>query len=280
MSNPHPIYSYSDFRRYLYDYFRQAKEKNPAFSHRFFANKLGLAAANFMLLVIQGKRNITPSTCFKISEALKHNSEETAYFENMVNYGQAKALKEKDAFYNRLMMSRREMKVDVIEDSQYEYYSQWYNPVVRELVIQDDFNGNLRSIAGQLSPTISVSEVRKSIKLLLKLGMIKQKGKGFVQSAPFVSTGSEVTSLAVANFHRKMAQMAAEAIDRYKREQRNISSCTVRISGKGYKKLTEKIAAFRKDVFALVSNDADPDRVYQFNFQLFPLTKPDPWEMK
>ena len=273
MKSPLSVYAYSDFRQYLKDFFDQEKKRDPKFSHRYFAGRLGLAASNFILLVIQGKRNITQATCFKISGALGHNPDEAAYFENLVNYGQAKALREKDAFYCRLVASRRQMKIAKIEDSQYEYYSRWYHPVVRELLIQDDFNDDLRRLSESLSPSVPVREVRKSVDLLLRLGLIRKHGGRYVQSSPFVSTNGDVTSVAVANFHRAMAGLAAEAVDRYKREDRNLSSCTIRISKKGYQKLTEKIACFRREVLSVVDSDASPDRVCQMNFQLFPLTR-------
>jgi uncharacterized protein (TIGR02147 family) len=77
-----------------------------------------------------------------------------------------------------------------------------------------------------------------------------------------------------------MAVLAAEAVDRYKKEDRNISSCTVRISESGYKKLIEKIACFRREVLSVVDGDDAPDRVCQLNFQLFPLTRPNQKERR
>jgi uncharacterized protein (TIGR02147 family) len=273
MKNKSNIFTYSDYRKYVKDYFLRQKTQTNGFSHRSFATELGLSTTNFMLLVMQGKRNISPSTCFKLSEVMGHNKCEAEYFGNMVNYGQAKKPKEKDVYYSRMVTLRKEMNVEKLEDSQYQYYSEWYNPVVREVIIQEGFDGDFKKLGNRLSPAISHKEAAKSVKLLLKLGLIKKKGNQYVQSSPFITTGDEVSSVGVANFHRKMAHLAAEAIDSYPRDKRNITSCTVRISNETYEKMIEEIAEFRKKLLCIVGRDENPDRVYQVNFQAFPVTK-------
>lgn len=171
------------------------------------------------------------------------------------------------------MRSQAYSNIRRIERAQYRYYSEWYHPVVRELVVQEGFKGDLKVLAQSLSPAISVNKARKSVNLLLRLGLIRLKGNGYVQSAPFISTGSKVVSAAIAKFHKKMAVLGGEAIDRYKRENRNITSCTVKISGKGFQEIVGNIPGFRKKVLGVAARDRHTDRVYQFNFQLFPLTR-------
>ena len=271
---PLNVFEYVDYRRYLKDYFDFQKSKSHAFSHRFLANKLGLATPNFILLVIQGKRNITSETCSKLSEVMDLTDKEAEYFENMVNYDQARRPKEKDRYYSRIMSSRQAMKIEKLEDWQYEYFSNWYTPIIRDMVIQGDFKGDFKALASRITPAVTLAQVKRSLKLLVKLGLIKLEGNKYVPQSPFVSTGPEVNSTAVVNFHRNMVRLAGEAIDRHPKNQRNISSCTVNISEEVYKKLADKITSFRKDVMAIAETSGNPDRIYQMNFQLFPLTKP------
>ncbi len=84
------LFECSDFRQYLKDVFKEQKKLNHSFSHRFAASRLGLSTSNFLWLVMQAKRNLHPSLCFKLSELFKHTPRESDYFENMVAFGQAK----------------------------------------------------------------------------------------------------------------------------------------------------------------------------------------------
>jgi predicted DNA-binding protein YlxM (UPF0122 family) len=44
------------------------------------------------------------------------------------------------------------------------------------------------------------------------------------------------------------------------------------VSEKSFREIRDKFQAFRREVFDLVSRDAEVDRVYQMNFQLFPVS--------
>jgi uncharacterized protein (TIGR02147 family) len=268
------IFEYLNYRQYLSDYFEEQKQKTPQFSHRFFARQLGLATPNFVLLVIQGKRNLSQSTCLKISQVLKHSNEESQYFEHLVNFMQAKRHEEKDRYFNQLIGMRHKLKVSRLEEWQYEYYSNWYNPVIRELVTQAGFDGDMKALGKRVSPQITGTEAKRSVELLLKLGLIKETAGCYVQSESVISTGNEVNYVAVANFHRKMAQLAAESFDRHLHTERSITACTIYISENNFREVKREIADFRRKILSFAQQDDKADRVYQLNLQLFPLSRP------
>ncbi len=266
------IFEYTNFREYLKDYFKEAKKHNSRFSHRYLANKLGLSTPNLILLVMQGKRKLTQTVCFKLSRILSHTKKEALYFENMVMFIQAKTHDEKNKYFNTMTELRRNLKIARIEEQQYEYYSNWYNPVIRELVVDPDFNDDFNALAKRTSPSITPAQAKRSVELLLKLGLIKKRGKCYIHTNPVISTEPEVNSLAVVNFHRKMANLSAESFDRHLRNERTITSCTVNICRESFHELKREIADLRKKALALAQNSSKPGRVYQMNIQLFPLS--------
>jgi uncharacterized protein (TIGR02147 family) len=268
------IFDYTDYRLYLRTYFDERKKQNASFSHRWLAQRLELATSNFIMLVMQGKRNITSRLCFKLSEVLKHSKKEADYFENMVGFNQSKTSKEKDHYFSRIMALRKNLKVDKIAEWQYEYYSGWYHPVIRELAASPIYSGDPALLAKMLLPSITPQQARQSIALLEKLGMIERRGKQYVQTSPLLSTGPEVNSLAVTNFHRNMGRLAIEALDRIPREERNISSSTIFITQRTFETIRQKIEDFRKELLGLADAAQQGERVFQLNFQLFPVSKP------
>jgi uncharacterized protein (TIGR02147 family) len=269
------VYQYTDYRRYLADYFEKRKKIDPKFSHRYLSRRLGLSSPNFIMMVMQGKRNLTRSLAFKLSQEFGLDEKEAEYLEAMVGFMQAKTNKEKDAFFSRMVMLRRTTDVEKIEEGQYEYYSNWYNLAVRELVTYPDFKGDFNWLAKKVLPPITPSQAKRSVELLLKLGLIKKKGKGYARSSALVSTGPEVTSLAVANFHRTMAERAGAAMDDVKKEERDITACTVNISPRGFEEIKKAVAECRKKVMAITEADTPAERVYQVNFQVFPVSARD-----
>ena len=267
------IFEFTDFREYLRTYFANRKRIDPKFSHRWLASRLDLSTSNFIMLVMQGKRNLSPPVRSRMSEVFKHSRKEADYFENMVNFIQAKSGKEKDLYFSRMTALRKSVKVDRIKEWQYEYYSNWYNPVIRELVASQGFDGNPANLCKLLQPSITPKQAKRSIDLLVKLGMIRKAGSRYEQTNSVISTDPEVNSLAIVNFHRSMGTLAVEALDRKKKDERNITSVTININADTYDAVRKKIDDFRQELLALADSIPQGERVYQVNFQLFPVSK-------
>lgn len=268
-----PIFEYMNYREFLRDFYTEKKRKTPYFSYRLFSEKAGFKAPNLLKLVMDGKRNLTKESVFKFSKALKLKRSEDEYFENLVFFNQSKTLEEKNAYLQRLMKYRRREDVRTIESAEFEYYSAWYHPVVRELATAIDFKNDYRRLGSMVVPSISASEARKSVELLLKLGFVKHNDKGvLVVSEPVLTTKPPVTSVAVANFHRHMLQLASESIERFGPEERNVTGLTLRISEETRKAMVEKLRQVRQELLDMAVADEHADRVVQINMQVFPLT--------
>jgi|WetSurMetagenome_2_1015567.scaffolds.fasta_scaffold00072_52 uncharacterized protein (TIGR02147 family) len=267
------IFHYLCYQDFLKAYFAAKKKDDRKFSHRFLSNKLGLSSSNFIMLVMQGKRKLTRSMSFKISRAFRLTPKEAEYLECMVEFSRAASNAEKDKYLSRMMELRKDKGISKLADHQYEYYSNWYNLVVRELAAGPEFGGDFDRLAKQVFPPITPGQARDSLELLLKLGLIKKKGNAYVRSTPLITTGPEVSSVAVANFHRTMARLASAALDTVLQTERDMTACTVNISPKGFNQIKEAIAECRARVLAIANKDADADRVYQANFHLFPVSR-------
>jgi uncharacterized protein (TIGR02147 family) len=267
------IFEFTDYREYLKAYFEECKKTEQKFSHRWLSRKLGLSTPNLVLLVMQGRRNLTPTVRYRLSEVLKHTRKESRYFEHMVSFVQAKTHDERNMHYATMLELKSSIKIAPLEKRQYEYYTNWYNPVIRELAGNPDFSGDFKALAKKVSPSITPEQARRSVELLLELGLIRKNGKRYEQTEPLVSTGPVVDSIAVANFHRKTALLAAESFDRHTRQERTITSCTITLSEEHFQILKREIADLRKKALELAEEPLSKNRVYQMNMQLFPVSK-------
>jgi uncharacterized protein (TIGR02147 family) len=268
------VFSYLNYREFLRNYYQKRKRDHSYLSYRLLSEKGGFKSPNFIKLVAQGQRNLSKDGVYRCAKALGMNKKETEYFENLVFFNQSKTLEEKNYYLTRVMRMRKRVSVKKMELSQYQYYTQWYNPVVRELVTADDFGDDYEKLAAHVVPAITPQQAHKAVQLLEELDFIQKDEHGrYEKTDAFVSTGPQVRSVAVANYHKEMMRLASESIERYPAAQRDITSLTCSVSQETQELIIDKIKRVRMEIMELVEADQEKDRVVQVNFQLFPLSR-------
>src|SRR4029079_9546588 len=152
------VYDFLDFRGELGAYYGAAKRTRPSFSFRLFSKLAGLRSPNFLELVIDGERNLGADSVGRFAEALGLTCADAEFFADLVAFGQAQTLAEKNRAFEGIASSRRFRAARRIDGDLFAYLSHWYNPAIRELSARADFQEEPRWIAGQLRPSISPAE--------------------------------------------------------------------------------------------------------------------------
>jgi uncharacterized protein (TIGR02147 family) len=276
-----PLSTYLDYRQYLRDHYEEQKRRNPRYSHRLFALKAGLTSTGFFSEVLSGKRQLAPAAALRFCKALKLTGQEQTYFENLVAFNQAKTIEERNHHFAKLS-GQRTAKADFVGQERYEFYRHWYHAALRELIQCRPCRGKTRedfAVLGQsLEPAIPPAKAKQSVELLLRLGFIVRGPDGILrQAASLITTGdlkAAPSTLDVDNFQATMLDLARKALDRQPRSRRDFSTLTLSLSASGEAAANAEIAAFRKRLMALAEKDERADRVRQFNFQSFSLSKP------
>ena len=65
------IFDYTDYRKYLLDYYAWAKANKRGFSHRAFMAKTGMSGPNYFKRVMEGVHDLTEHSIPKFSQALE-----------------------------------------------------------------------------------------------------------------------------------------------------------------------------------------------------------------
>jgi len=270
------LFQHLDYRKFLRDTFENLKRTRPSFSHRAFARMAGFSSSNYVMLVMQGKRNLSGDGIFKIAKALKLKKAEAEFFENLVRFNQAVSDAEKNCYYSRIAANRKYAAARPLERGQYEYYSKWYIPVIREMVLVDDFKEDPAWIASRLTPQITPREAEAALKLLIDLGLLVRDESGrLVQKDRHIAGVEEVKSLAMSNFQREMIERAATSIDATPADLREIGSVTFAVSRDKLMEAKKMMREFRTRLASFLAEESKADAVYQFNFQLFNLSRID-----
>lgn len=267
------VFDYTDYRKYLYDYYAWAKRNKTGFSHRAFLTKAGMSGPTYLKRVMEGLHDLTKNSLPKFAKALELSAPEASYFEALVGFNQATTPDGKDTHFRRLMELAPARSHTTLERGQYDYYRDWYNVAIRELLAIMPWRDNPTEFSRQLIPAVPPGKVKKAVELLQSLGlMVHVPGEGMRAAKALLKTDPSMESLLLPQFHQSMAKLGMEALNRFPRHERYFSGTTISVSRDTYEVVVEKIRALRRDILEHVQADPSPERVYHLNMQLFPLT--------
>jgi uncharacterized protein (TIGR02147 family) len=275
-----PLFAYTDYRRFLADWFAEKKRANARFSLRMLAERSGFKARDYLMRVMRGDRNLSPEGVRKLSGFFRFSEKQAEYFSALVEFNQARATPDKERCYARLSEVRKYGAHQRLRQDQFEYLTAWYHSALRSLlpVLEPPLAGDgpeaWDRLAKLMDPPLSAKQARDSVDLLLRLGLLARDARGrFSVKEPALTTGDEVAALGVAAFHRATMELAKRSIDKHPPESRDISGITMSISQDGFRRIKSELRAFRKRIQAIASADTGEDMAYQLNLHLIPLTR-------
>lgn len=268
------LFQYLDYRRFLADFYKIKKKKKPRFSYRTFARLAGFSSSSYIHHVIQGKRDVSNNALEGFCRALGLKTREKIYFENLVRFNQALHPEARNRYYEMLLPIHKKESGLKLRVDQYRFYSKWYGPVMREMVMLTDFRESPQWIRRRLNNHITVGETREMIDLLLELGLIERKEKRLIVTNKNLTTSAEVREMAVIPFHHNMLNRAKRSLEEDPPETREISCITAALSREQFVQIKEMIQEFHNRVMERIDQwDGRGDEVYQFNCQLFSITR-------
>lgn len=276
MATPYPeIFAYSDYRSYLAEYFRARSGQDKAFTHAYVCRRLGLPnSRSFFANVLNGRKPLSPSKTESMIGLLELKEDEANYFRTLVLHNQAGLPSEKGYHLERLVSSSRSAAAPLDRKS-FELYRTWYHNAVRSLLDVVDIDRDPAPLAEVISPEVPLPKIRQSLTLLKKLGLIKKNEAGFWKpSEGAIHSGSYLQDEIVKQYQIQCLDIAKAAIANQKGPPKNSSTITLSVSDKAYRLVEERLQEFKSEIRSIVGRDkALPNRVYQLNLQLFPLSK-------
>lgn len=266
------ILEYTDYRLYIADYYADRKAKS-AFTWQEFANAAGFTSPVYLKYVSEGRFNLSEDAAVRVAQAMDLAGFEPEYFCEMVKFDHAKNDAEKKAAFNRMLAIADAHKAKILEGDSFRFFSDWKNPVIRELAPAMPGAKPL-ALAHACRPKVSAAEVSETLKFLVNAELLQKDEDGnYRQTEKSVTTGPmNATPVAVRGLHRQMGEIALEAIEGVSQDDRNFSGLTLGVTRGAYEEIVKEIAEFRKRVVAIATRDDETDEVYRMNIQFFPMT--------
>lgn len=272
MSNNLNIYHYNDYREYLRDYFIMKKEFDITFTHRSFAQMAGFGSHSFCRYLITGKRNLSPDGAAKLCTAFGFSKKESEFFMLLVEFNQSFSVEKRDELFRQLNLLRRNSTFYKLNKQQYEYFDKWYYPAVREIVVHGDWQGDFATLGSMLNPPITAAEANRAIKVLAEMGLINHNDDGSWSQSSDAVVAENLPSHLVKKARAEFFRLAIDASENTSPENRTLSCATVALSTDAYAKVVRMLDTLHEQVVALASQGGTPEKVYQMNLQLFPLS--------
>jgi uncharacterized protein (TIGR02147 family) len=269
------VYDYLDYRRFLSDFYDAKKKLNPLYSYRVFARKAGFNNQGFFIDVVKRRKKLSDNAAKKMIKGMDLADDRARYFKYLVKYDHAKDGEEKELLLKKLLEFKSKTLFNNVSLQYANYYLKWYNPVIREIIAIEGFDGDYKKLADKIFPRVNVAQVKESVSVLEALGIIKKNAeKGYkvtlMKLRPNVVELREV----IKNLHRRWIEHSVKAIDAIEPEDRYISSLMAGLPAEIVPELTRKFEELKEYVLATAQqHEKDPKkdmRIYQFNFQLFP----------
>lgn len=272
------VYDYLDFRSFLKDYFKEQKSLHSCFSYRYFAGKAGFRNKGFIYNIINGTKPLSTSHVFKLCSAMNLDKTACSYFETLVAYNQALTARERSHFFQLLSSIRSRINghtpLQIISRDQYAYYSKWYHSAIRALIGMHPDKNDAKWLSKRLYPAIKGWEVRRSIKLLLRLGLLHATNHGTLElSNPIIATGPDARAAGLLDFYLQHLELASDALQNTPRDKRRFEGVTLGISRASYDLICTEFALFIDKILSIAREDKAADSVYQCMLQLYPLSK-------
>jgi uncharacterized protein (TIGR02147 family) len=265
--------SFLDYRLYLAALYAYVKNRSASYSYQKFADDLGFGPTTVMHQIIRGHRPLTAKAAMKVVKALALTGVERRFLLALVAYDNERATARREELFQKLIELKSELLPTTLDKDTLEYFSEWYHPVLRELVGHPSFVPDPEAIAATIVPRLRPEQVRESLALLERLGYIAfdAETRRWRQTRSRVTTGPRVRGMAFTRYHQKMIELGREALTRIPSHRRDVSGLTVSVDETTARKLREMIHAFQTQLLD-AAEKSPGEQVYQINIQLFPFT--------
>lgn len=269
------VMQFMDYRDFLAKLYESLKTSRKSYSYAKFSSAIGLSESNVIWQVLTHRRDLSLASAEKISEALKFNFEKKKHFSLLVKHNNSRNATVREACMNELIQLRARFLNDENQEQTLEYYEEWYNPVLREMMGLDDFKNEPDWINDRLFMKITPKRIEKAILLLQKLELIRfdSERKRLVPTDKQVFSDRKVKAIASIRYHQKACEIARESVTAVASQRRDLNVLTLCASEKSILAMKEIIHEACRKLMEIERNETDKEHLYQINLQIFSLTK-------
>lgn len=259
------IFETDSVQSFLMSEFSRRVRMNPRYSLRAFSRALGMAPGALSEILRQ-RRLLSLKAATKVAKALGLNDLEAKRLFELADIDRRKSLGETQ-FPPAVPVAATQKKLD--EDT-FHLVSEWYHFAILNLIDCEGFQWKAAHIAKRLG--ISPAEAQLSMNLLLRLGLVKQKGGQMKGCEDYILSPSGIPSSAIRAYHRKMLEKAIQALDFQSLDEREMAGAGFALDPRHLPRIKREINEFQDQLIAKYSKGKKQE-VYFLELALFRITQ-------
>lgn len=266
-------FDYTDYREVLKSAYEERKAASPQFTYKALADILGLDQGG-TFRVLSKERHLPARCVSRAIDFLGLVGREAEYFVLITSYARERGKSARNAILDRAL-ELRDVHRRSLEDREVSLLRDWWVMAICSAVEVLDGRAIPEEIASRIQPPVGIEDVRKSLELLVELGIARKVQGGRLKIADqHLTIDGEKGRTAVAEFQRRIMELASESVARFPRGMRDISTLTVTVDEAAFKDVQEILRDSRRRIQKRISGVEHPDRVLQVALALFPLMPP------
>ena len=238
--------------------YNELRARNPQFSRRAFAKRIGISAGAISE-ILNGTRRVSVSVATRVAERLNLDPQERS--ELLSKFPRRSHSETADVSSRFMQLSADRFRI----------IGDWQHFAILTLMRLPDFRGEADWIARRLGLTPAVA--RASLERLERLGMIALREDGAYFAGPEIyRTTDDVPSSAVRAAHAQYLANARAALEELSPSERDFTSLMLPFDRASLPRAKELIRKFQDDFLAEFEPPAGRD-AFQLCVQFFPMTK-------
>lgn len=268
-----PIFEYLDYREHMKEAFEERKASMPLYSYRMLADVLGLDTS-YVFRILQKDAHLPARCQSRAIEFLGLSGRSAEYFVLLVAYARERNSKARQEILENAM-SLRDVARRRLADAEVAYFRDWWIVALRSLLEVVEGRTAPADLASRLNPPVSQDDVRRGLELLQELGLVKRVSSGrLALSESHLTIGNGIEKVqAVRHHQRQILSLAAESLERFPPERRDVSTITLAVDKERAAQIREMLRECRRQIQKCVEDAKRPDQVMQIAMAFFPLSE-------
>jgi uncharacterized protein (TIGR02147 family) len=260
-AKPKSIFEYHDYREILGDWMKKR-------SLRQIGKILGVSPS-FLSLVLRNKRNFSHELTDRWANEMGLKPDERTFLHKLVNLAGSPDLQYKKDAYRKLKKCKPYETVNQEDHRIHEYLSNWYFVAIREMATLPGFKLDAKWIQSRLLYRVSIANIHKALRFLIKNGFIKQGEQKEIKAR------GAVFRLAQAEFHEQMAKLGLQSFFETEKEMRKLLGKTITLTEDQFKAANALIEQTLQAIQTMADAPKNElnQRIFHFLVMQFPLSE-------
>lgn len=280
---PPPVSESMDYRKFLEDFYLYKREVTKKdirpYSYAMFSAAANIKSPNYLRMIIEGKRNLSPDMIAKFAKAMGLSKEDTQDFRMLVLYNQATDPAERNILLKELSEHRvnQKIKSGEIDKKTWEKIPSWITWILYSMIDQEGVQFQAGDLRELLRKKASTDEIQAALKSLIESGEVEvNETTGTLQkSRNLIDNSEEIPVALVRKLQAQLMYLGMESLFQDSPTEREFGTLTLSLTQAEFEELRFKLRQMRKAVQkdnSVKRMTSKGERVYQLNLQLYPVT--------